>query len=195
MRDLEPMDILLQALESGANLWEQSLQAMSAFHFLLTLLYLVPLGLCLANGQAARQSGEADRVWWIAALLLGLLAANTVLNADVFVSQSMRALLKLSGLYGERRPWQYGVVGLLAVVFLWLAARVRHAFVACDVASEAVPFGLIILLALLALRLVSAHDTDAILNLDLDVMTLGRALELLGLGLLAHGCWLCLELR
>ncbi len=189
------MDIFLQAFLDAEPVWEHALRQLTWYHVLIAAAYLGAAWLCVLNGYIAKSSREADAIWYVAAILLGVMAANTVLHADVFLTHLGRSLSKLEGWYGERRLVQYALVVVFALLALWAVGWLRIAFTASDVPSEPVAWGLIALLILLAVRTVSAHGTDAILNLRLVGVSFGRLLEFAGIGLVLHGASRCLRLR
>lgn len=189
------MDTVIQALVDASSVWEASLLRLGWLHLGLAFAYLGAAWLCVMNGHIAKETRESDLPWWLAALILGLLAVNTLLYVDVFVTQTLRSLSKLLGFYGERRTWQNAGVVAMGLLFWWAAGWLRRAFSACDQPSPTVAYELILLLLMLALRLVSAHATDAVINAHLGGVALGRALELLGIGLVLHGAYRCLQMR
>lgn len=189
------MNILLQAVIDAELVWEQALQDLNWYHGLIAAAYLFAAWLCVLNAHIARTSKETYAIWYVAATVLGVMAANTVLHGDVFVTQTLRSLAKLEGWYGERRQWQSVMIVALGLTALLAAGWLRSAFTACDVPSESVALGLAVLLILLAVRTVSAHGTDAIINTRLAGVSVGRLLEFAGLGLVLHGTLRCLRLR
>ena len=104
-------------------------------------------------------------------------------------------MYKRQGWYGVRRPLQYLAEFVVALLLLFLAGRLRRELTVGPVQSESVAVGLVVLLLLLALRTVSAHGTDAIINLYLAGVSVGRWLELGGLALILQGALHCLRLR
>jgi len=189
------MDTLLQAFDMAVPIWAQALGRVSWSHGVFTAIYLLAAWLCLLNGHIARAARETHKVWCVAAAALCLLAANTLLQSEVLLTHVLRAIAKSQGWYGGRRELQYAVVGLLALLgwLVWL--RLRSAFTTSHSASEPVVWGLTLVLLVFALRLVSAHGTDAVLNLRLAGLSMGRLTELAGLGLVVHGSLRCLRLR
>jgi hypothetical protein len=189
------MDTIAQVFSDAMPIWERVILQLSWYHGLIAAAYLGAAWLCLLNGHIAKNSQEAHITWNVAAAALCVLAANSVLRGDVFVTHALRSLAKLEGWYGERRVAQYLAVLVLALIVLSVAGWLRRAFTASNVASESVALGLAVLLVLLLVRTVSAHGTDAIINLRLAGVSVGRLLEFAGIGLVLHGAMRCLRLR
>ncbi len=189
------MDGVLEVVYDAAVVWEQAVRGLSWYHGVIAAAYLGVAWLCMLNTYIARTQRDPHRVWYMTALLLCLLAINTMLHADVFVTHVLRGLAKIEGWYGVRRPLQYLAEFVVALFLLFLAGRLRRELTAGPVESESVAFGLALLLLLLAVRTVSAHGTDAIINLHLAGVSVGRWLELGGLALILRGALHCLRLR
>ena len=189
------METFRQAFDIAVPVWTQALERLSWSHGLVTAVYLLAAWFCLMNGHIARAAGETYKVWLVAASALCLLGANTLLQAEVLLTHVLRAFAKMEGWYGGRRELQYAMVGLLALLAWPLWLRLRTAFRTSHSAAEPVVWGLTLVLLVFVLRLVSAHGFDALLNLRLAGLSLGRLAELVGLGLVMHGCLRCLRLR
>jgi hypothetical protein len=181
------MDTLYQATAIATQVWQTAIDDVSWRHALIAAVYLASAWLCLLNGHISQVARQPHVVWYFAGIVLCLLSANTVLHADVFVTHLMRAIAKLQGWYGARRTLQYAAVIVLALVVMLSANWLRPVFAASEVPSETVTFGLASLLLLFALRVVSAHGTDTLLNGHLAGVSVGRLLELAGIGLVVHG--------
>jgi len=151
--------------------------------------------LCLLNGHISKQNRQADLFWYLGATALCLLAVNSVLQADVFVTQLLRAIAKLQDWYAQRRPLQSAAVLLLGLSFLLASGPLRRLLSADELPSQGVAWGLTAALLLFALRAVSAHWTDQVLNLHLAGIPVGRLLELIALGVVVRGARQCLRLH
>jgi hypothetical protein len=189
------MNIFLQACTDAASVWEQSVFELHWYHLVVAAAYLGAAWLCLANGHFAREVGEGHVAWFVTATALFLLAANSILHFELFVTDLVRTVAKLEGWYGERRMPQYLLIFAAAILLVLALVWLRFQFAACDEPSERVAFGLIALLLLLFVRTVSAHGTDAVLELRLVGVSIGRWLEFAGIGLVAQGALRCLRLR
>lgn len=179
------MHSLYQAIEHASPIWQQAIHRLSWSHGLVASAYGAAAWLCFLNVQAEEEAQGSCALWWAATVLLCLLGANVVLQADVFVTQTLRALARLQGWYGQRRVLQYVVIGLMALAVLlalnskiWRLQRFRPY---AQTHAGAVRAGLLALLVLFAVRLVSAHGTDAVLNVRLLGVSVGRWFELAGL--------------
>ncbi len=176
------MQSLYQATEHASPIWQQAVYHLSWSHGLVASAYGAAAWLCFLNVRAEEEVQGSCALWWAATVLLCLLGANVVLQADVFVTQTFRALARLQGWYGQRRVVQYLLIGLMALAALlalnskiWLSQSFRPY---AQTNTGAVSAGLLALLMLFAVRLVSAHGTDAVLNVRLLGMSIGRLFEL-----------------
>jgi len=189
------MDAAMEVVYAAAAAWEQALLGLTWHHGIIAAAYLGVAWLCLLNGYLAKAETEPHRVWYMTALLLCLLAINTLLGGEVFVTHLLRGLARIEGWYGVRQPLQYLAEFVATLFLLFLAGRLRRELTAGAVQSESVAVGLAVLLLLLALRTVSAHGTDAIINLYLVGVSVGRWLELGALALTFQGALRCLRWR
>ena len=192
------METWVQALGLAEPVWEQALDQVGWLHLLLLVLYFGAAWMCFINAhiaRAARDSMEDPTLWYMAALALCVLGANTLAQFDVLLTQTLRSLARLDGWYAQRRLVQYMGLGGLALLLLlsWNRLHAAYGAAARDVAPMAP--GLALLLLLLLLRTVSAHGTDAVLNLDLLGFSLARCLELGALGMVLLGTRRGLRLR
>lgn len=180
---------------AAAGVWQIALMHLNWHHGLVASTYLGAAWLCLLNMQASKDDAPLRRLWAIAAVVLCLMGANTILQADVFVTQFVRAAARVQGWYTQRRLLQYGLVLLLASGFLFAVAKWRAAFVAYGVQPQRVVLGLVILMFISAMRLVSAHATDQVLSFSLAGISVGRLLELAAIGIVALAARERLRLR
>lgn len=189
------MDIIFQALSKAAQGWEQAIAQESWHHALFAATYLGSAWLCLLNGHVARAAREVHVMWYAAAALLCGLGLNSVLQGDLFLTHALRELAKLAGWYAQRRELQYLMIAMVVAGGSLAAYWWRSKFAACEVPSPTVAWGLAALLTLLAIRTVSAHGTDAVINLRMAGISAGRMMEFAGIGLVALGSMRCLRLR
>lgn len=188
------MESLIFALADADTAWVQGLARVGWHHAFFAAAYMGVAWLCLVNGHLAKGSHEPHAAWFTAVFILCLLATNAVLQGDLWVAHVVRLTAKLQGWYGARRSLQYLLLGTLLVMAL-VAAKLAHTrFKATDVSSAPVVFGLTFLLMLLALRMVSAHGTDVVINLHLAGVSVGRMLEFAGISIVALGALRCLRL-
>lgn len=184
-----------QLATAAADVWEVALMHLNWHHCVVASAYLGAAWLCLLNAPASKEDAPLRRLWVIAAVALCLLGANTILQADVFVTQFVRAAARVQGWYPQRRLLQYGLVLLLASGFPFAVARWRAAFVAYGVQPQRVVLGLAILIFIAAMRLVSAHATDQVLSFSLAGISVGRLLEFAAIGMVALAARQGLRLR
>jgi hypothetical protein len=187
------MDVVYQASATAAQVWQSAIAQVSWFHIAIATTYLGSAWLCMLNGHISQLARQSHTVWYFAVGVLCLLGVNTILHADLFITHFIRAIAKLQGWYGARRTLQYVAVIVLALVALISSNWLRGVFTASEVPSQTVTFGLAVLILIFALRVVSAHGTDALLNWRLAGVSFGRLLELIGIGLVVHGARKCLR--
>lgn len=164
-------------------------------HALVVAAYFGTAWLCYINGFVAKNEGESRGPWLVAVALLAALGVNTLLRADVFLTELVRETAKLEFWYGTRSGIQYMAFAALSVVMLWLLVRLKGAFVASEVSEETIPTGLLLLVLLLGTRGISWHLTDTFINERVLGVSLGRWAELFFLGMVSSGAWRCLQRR
>lgn len=189
------MEPLLQALTSAGPTWLQAVRQVGWHHAVIALLYLACAFLCYLHTHFVREDLHAPTLWRVTTAFLCMLAANTVLQADIWLTHTLRALAQAAGWYESRRPWQYGAaVGLLLLAVA--CTRVLGASLAKQKSySVQLLLGMTLLLLLISLRAVSAHGTDAVLGTRVVGISLGRICELIGLGMVMLGSWRSLQYR
>lgn len=189
------MEPLVQAISHANPIWLQAVRQVGWHHAVIALLYLACAFLCYLHTYLLREDLQSPRLWLTATVLLCVLAASTVLQPEVWLTHTLRALAQAGGWYEARRPWQYGVtlgLVLLALVGIrWLGAGLAHQ----GAHSVQLSLGLALLLLLMSLRAVSAHGTDALLGLRFAGVSLGRVCELTGMALVLLGAWRSLQYR
>jgi hypothetical protein len=176
---------LVSGLSSAMPAWEEMLRHSSWHQAVLAVAYGLVGLLCLVVARAGKVQEADERLWGWGGIALLLMAAIALLSLDLLSVQVLRTLAREQGWYANRRLFQAGVLlalGLVAV--LWLARRPRAPMAP---ARSLGLIGLALLAGTAALRFVSHHETDAVLNARIAGLMLGRLLELLGLGLTALG--------
>jgi len=189
------MEPLLMAISHANPIWLQTVRQVGWHHTVIALLYLACAFLCYLHTHLLRDDLHSPKLWLLATGLLCVLAANTVLQAEVWLTHTLRALAQAAGWYEARRPLQYmATVGL--VLLAYGGSRRLGAGLANQGAySVQLSLGMALLLLLMTLRAVSAHATDALLGLRWLGISLGRLCELTGLGLVLLGSWRSLHYR
>lgn len=177
------MDSIYQAIGTATPIWQQAVFHLGRWHALVAGAYGVAAWLCFLNARLIKEAWGVDSTWCVAAVLMCLLGANVVLQGDVFVTQTFRALARLQGWYGQRSELQYLAIGFIALAVLGLGVRIfQRIGSGAQTDSDAVSAGLLALLLLLCVRTVSAHGTDVVINVRLAGFSMGRFLELACLG-------------
>ena len=189
------MELVYKVLVDALPVWELAIAKTGWFHAVVVVAYLSAGWLCLANAHIARQTSEPRWIWYLAVIVLCLLGINTLLQLDLLLTHLLRGIAKSQGWYAERRTLQYGAVLLIGAVAAASAYRFRTECFASEMPSQAVSWGLAVLLLIFALRAVSAHGTDALLNARLAGASFGRLMELMGIALVVHGARRCLQVR
>ncbi len=148
------------------------------------LLYAVAAATGLVAARWESGSTPDRRLWQAATLLLALLSVNSLVHADRAVVLALREVAYGGGWYAKRRPLQWTTLGLLlSVAGFALPALIRFTRKSVSPAQYPVVAGLCLQATLLALRLVSLHHTDLLLDFRLAGLSLGRWLEALALSL------------
>ena len=181
------MDTTMAAFSRSAQVWEPALLELNGFHAFVFLVYLGAAWLCFINGRRRRDTKQDGPIWLAVATVLFVLGVNSVLQADLLVTQFLRTLSKLQGWYGSRREWQYGTVAVLALVFFVTAKKVRPRFGEDQAPIALAAMGVSGLVLLLALRIVSAHATDAVIQQRVLGVSVGRLLELASISVVLFG--------
>lgn len=186
----------------GSGAWSQWQAALADTGWHPMAMALAQSGVALVSLAAARHAAQ-PALWRRSAGLLLVLALASLLSLDLLLVELARALAHAGGWYGARRSWQALALVLLAVLGLAMLAQAGRVPGGLrpwpgtpipTVGPERwLPVGLGVVLAVTALRLVSLHDTDALLGLRVSGWSVGRLLE--GAGLLVIGgraAWLVL---
>jgi len=182
------MDAFLNSYGAAILAWSQAVSRTGWHQVLVMMAYGAVAWLCLVRATLTTQEGGAGHFWSVAASVLGVLGANAMLQADLFATAFMRAVFQSQGWYGVRGAVQYPALLLLAAVVVVHALRPTSAATERCTARALGALGLVsLLLLLLAARGVSAHGTDALLNLRVSGVSAARMLECAGLALVAMG--------
>lgn len=173
-----------------------------AWHVNAALFALLHAGAALAcvvvasqKRRGSRAQAQSNSWWWCAGLLL-LLGADTLWRLEDVWLASWRAAAQHGAWYAQRGAVQMWVLvglaagGLVVLAALALVRRAkRPARLTAALAHQLVRAGLALLCIHLALRVVSWHATDQIIYTRVAMISLGRWLDLLGLGLVVWGAW------
>ena len=166
--------------------WDVVVQHGSWHLLLLEAAYIAVAALCYSARQTSRLQGGSGRSWFLAAFLLVLLGINALYRVDVLMTNFARVVARQEGWYNNRQEWQFGFLLLFGIASLFLWNRLQTKLSADREGLVAV-WGLGLLIVLVTLRLISFHNTDALLNQRVAGLSLGSILECAGLLLLATG--------
>ena len=183
------------AWQTAMPVWSQVLRQ-AGWHPVLVAAVQAATGLlCLAIGRAGHAADGASLVWHASAVALLLLALNTLFALDLLAVQVLRHLAHLQGWRGGRRRIQALVLVLLGVSALVATLRLAQRVDLFVGALRWLVPGVALLLTVAALRAVSLHGTDALLQVRLAGISAGRLLDALGLTLVAIGIATALRAR
>jgi hypothetical protein len=136
---------------------------------------------CHLSANLARTAPQPDPAWRWATWLLLTLGLNVLLQGDVLFVLLMRSIAKSQGWYEHRRTLQYLVIGLGSVAAIFVLRAWMHGTDTKSYLNRPAWWGIGALLGLEFLRIVSAHHTDAVLNLRIAGLSMGRLTELAAL--------------
>lgn len=136
---------------------------------------------CVAIGQSARRAGATGTGWLAIGAVLSSLSVMSLFALDQLLLLLARDVARQQGWYETRRVWQAAAIVVLVaaawVVAAWRKVRLTDGESACRWAA----CGVGAILAVTALRIVSLHACDAVLQARLAGVSVGRLVELLGL--------------
>lgn len=170
------------------------------------LFALLHCGVALACVAVARRrrrdvtlSSEASQWWWYAGMLT-LLGLDTLWRIEDALVSALRSEAQQMNWYAERGTLQlWAVVALLGLVAtVWALQEFAQSRTSRRIAGDShhwVRAGLAVLFVHLALRTVSWHVTDQLIFTRVAWISLGRWLDMVGLGLVAWGAWRLLQRR
>jgi hypothetical protein len=169
--------------------WRPRIGDPSFMGWFTVIAYAVTVMLALSAARRPAPEGDAmsaDRVaWFVVATLMGFLCINKQLDLQSLLADLGRILARQQGWYGSRHEvlgWFVYAIGsvflvgatVLAVLFprFWR----RHALLGA---------GLVFLLCFIAVRALSLHQFDAIINYYWHGIRMNWLLELSGIGAIA----------
>ena len=175
------------AFGSAYPQWEAAIRHAGWHAMLLAAGYALAGTLCCASAFATRSGGGSGGAWFLAAALLALLGANALARVDLLTMYVLREVAHAQGWYEHRRAWQLLALGALALAAAlalgWLRTRLQAEWSR----SKGTVLGVGLLVGVAALRAISLHGTDRALDVHVAGVSIGRLLELAGLGLAAAG--------
>lgn len=148
--------------------WNPGLHDYDLYGVCLTALY------ALATGLAAYRAWQRGGWFWtLAATYLLLLTLNKQLDLQTFLTQTGRCVARYQGWYDVRRTAQadltYAVLGMMAAILIGTVALIRN--------NRLMVTGLALITAFVALRILSFHHMDSLLQLQLIGQPLHRYIE------------------
>jgi hypothetical protein len=165
-----------------------------AWHPVPTALALATAGFACAAVWHSCRDGQAMRLsWLVAAALLPILALNTLMALDVLAILVLRGVAQQQGWYGLRRAIQ--VLALLVATGSAAVAwhRLRRLGLRPAPGQRWLLLGLGLLVAVSLLRAVSLHATDQLIGVRMAGLSLGRFIDIAGLGSVGTGIALALR--
>ncbi|WP_295074090.1 isopropylmalate isomerase [Tabrizicola sp.] len=186
------MDLLQSTLTCAFARWSPALGDNHPVGWFTVLVYLVA---GLASARAALGSGREGpqgrerRFWWIAAVILLLLAVNKQLDLQSLLTMTARCHAQLAGWYGKHRELQrvfiwlvigggIGVLGLLALMLRGILARIWPALL-----------GLCFVCGFVVIRAASFHHMDDLIGSTMLGLRMNWILELPGPLLVLAAAW------
>jgi hypothetical protein len=175
------------SLDRALSKWALISTQMGWGQIVVLLIYLTCVWLCFVCGYSARQLKENSIGWFTAAFIIVLLLIENTLHFTELFVFLMRDVATRSGWYEDRRYFQSITLWGVACVTLYFFAWLRHRLDTHWELHSNIIIGLAILIALSFLRIISLHDTDAVLAESYLGVRLGRVFELTGLSLVFYG--------
>ena len=164
---------------------------LSVFNTLAVGLYLL-VALAAAAGMLGavryRQAGWHIQVWLVVGAFFIILAVLRGLGVEDMWQNDLRAMMRADGAYQDRRDFQRplaaGVIMLAGfAAFLWAYRGFRNVRGRRNVAVMVAMASASVMLALVALRLISLHPVDALLYGPIKlnwIIDIGSSLTVLG---------------
>lgn len=167
---------------------------LSAFNLAAVGLYLLASFVAAAGLFGAlrfRQAGWHVRTWLLIVILFAALAALRGLGLEDFWQDALRNMMRADGAYQDRRAFQRplaaGVIAAAGLIaFLWVYRGFRSVRGRRNVAVMVAAASAFVMIALVALRLISLHPVDALLYGPFKlnwIIDIGTSLIVLGASL------------
>jgi hypothetical protein len=122
--------------------------------------------------------------WWLAASALLVLGINRLLDLQTALGDALRSLAKAQDWYAMRQSYQRAMIAAAALGGVAGAAAFGRLFRGDPVRYHVAIAGLVFLVAFVAIRAVSLHGVDAVINTRILGLKLNWILELGGIGLI-----------
>jgi hypothetical protein len=150
--------------------------------------YAVAAALAWRNIGAARRTAVPAGFWIALTALLVALGVNKQLDLQSWFSQTGRDIAQAQGWYGQRRGVQAVFIVLLCTGAVAGVAAARRQLSTMWREYRWAFLGVCVLVTFIVIRAASFHHIDEMLGFDLGATRLGRALEIVGVVLVAVAC-------
>jgi hypothetical protein len=150
--------------------------------------YALAAWLAWRNVGAARRTAVPESFWIALTLLMLALGLNKQLDLQSWFGQTGRDLAHAQGWYDQRRIVQAVFIALLVAGAVAVVVWARRQWHALWHEYRAAFVGVCVLLVFIVIRAASFHHIDIVLRSDLGATSLHRALEILGVLVVAAGC-------
>lgn len=150
--------------------------------------YAAAAVLAWRNVGAARRTAVPESFWVVLTVLMVALGVNKQLDLQTWFSQAGRDLAIEQGWYDQRRMVQAVFIALLAAGALAVVLWAHHQWDTLWREYRAAFVGVCVLLTFIVIRAASFHHIDMVLRTDLGATALHRALEIVGVLVVAAGC-------
>lgn len=150
--------------------------------------YAVAAVLAWRNVGAARRSGVQTSFWFALVLLLVVLGINKQLDLQGWFGQTGRDMALAQGWYQQRRTVQGAFIAALCVGAVAVVVGARRYWGALWHEYRAAFVGVCLLLVFIIIRAATFHHVDLLFRIDVGATTLGRALEIVGVVVVAAAC-------
>lgn len=142
--------------------------------------YTAAAVLAWRNVGAARRTAVPASFWIALALMMLVLGLNKQLDLQTWFSQAGRDLALEQGWWERRRVVQGAFIGLLVVGALGAVVGARRYWATLWHEYRAAFVGVCLLLAFIVIRAATFHHIDLLFRMDIGATSLGRALEIVG---------------
>jgi hypothetical protein len=168
--------------------WEIGIGDPTPLGWITVAAYVTAAFLAWRNVGAARRTAVPHSFWVALTALMLALGLNKQLDLQTWLSQTGRDMAIAQGWWEERRAVQALFIALLAAgavgVVVWASRQWQtlwHEYRAAFV-------GVCVLLFFIVVRAASFHHIDVVLRTELGATPVHRALEVLGVLIVAGGC-------
>lgn len=160
--------------------WEIGIGDPSPMGWITVAAYVAAAVLAWRNVGAARRTAVPASFWIALATLMLLLGVNKQLDLQSWFGQTGRDLALAQGWYGQRRSVQGAFIVLLIAGTLALVIGARRYWATLWHEYQAAFIGVCLLLTFIVIRAATFHHVDLLFRIDVGATTLGRALEIVG---------------